>query len=210
MSMPRRTAVRDDNGPARPRARLCAELALAAAAALLAACSGHSQTKVSNGPVKTQEKCPIAADDLIPGVTAPTGKLDAFEACVGRYGSGAEQAQAASWIRDWYTATNCLHRCDPKGLGAMAHDSMWKGLRYIAAVTLPAGDNVDAACRTAQRELVVTLDESMSHLAGWSAVSGPQCKSDAKMEATKRKIAEAQSYRDRLTQNISAFTSKQQ
>ena len=204
--MPQPATSRDTSGR---RRRLAVSLVLAAGSAL-AACSGQSpQAKVSDGPVKTQEKCPIPQEERVPGVATPADKLDAFEACVARHGANAEHAQAAGWIRDWYAATGCLHRCDPKGLGSIAHESMWKGLRYIAAVTLPSGDTVDSTCRTTQRALVVAIDESMSHLAGWRAVSGPQCASDAKMEATMRKIAEAQSYRDRLTQRITAFQQTQ-
>lgn len=177
-------------------------------AALLAACTQAEPPKVGSGPIKASERCPLGPDDLIPEVPLPDDKLKAFEGCVGRHASNAEHVQAAGWVRDWYLASACVHKCDPKGLGNVAHESMWKGLRYVVAVTLPTGDSVDSSCRQAQRNVLVAVDERMNHFAGWRAVAGPQCNSLMRMEATMKKIAEANQYRDRLAQSITAFTSK--
>lgn len=179
-------------------------------AALLSACTQAEPPKVGSGPIKASERCPLGPDDLIPEVPLPDDKLRAFEGCVGRHASNAENVQAAGWVRDWYLASACVHKCDPKGLGNVAHESMWKGLRYIVAVTMPTGDSVDGGCRQAQRSVLVAVDERMNHLAGWRAVAGTQCASRASMEATMKKIAVATEYRERLAQNITAFTSKGQ
>ena len=179
-------------------------------AALLAACTQAEPPTVGSGPIRATEKCPLGAEDLIPSVTMPEATLKAFESCVGQSSSKAEHVQAAGWVRDWYLASACVHKCDPKGLGNVAHESMWEGLRYIVAVTLPTGDSVDGTCRQAQRSMLVAVDERMNHLAGWRAVAGTQCASRASMEATMKKIAVATEYRERLAQNITAFTSKGQ
>lgn len=197
-----------DNG----RSRSSRFAGLAALFALLVGACGQNQPPptVGAGPIKATEKCPLMADELVPGVSTPRGQLTAFETCVGRFSSNAEHAQASYWIRDWYLAANCLHKCDAKGNGEIAHESIWNGLRYIATITLPADDKTDADCRAAQRSLVVALDESMNNLAGWRSFSKPQCASASSMEATLKRIAEAQQYRNRLTGNISEFRNKRQ
>lgn len=193
-------------------ARACHVVGHATVVALLVGACGQNQTPpaVGAGPIKAAEKCPLTADELVPGVSTPKEQLTAFEGCVGRISTNGEHVQASYWIRDWYLAANCLHKCDGKGSSEIAHESIWNGLRYIATITMPAGDKTDADCRSAQRSLVVALDESMNNLAGWRSFSKPQCASAASMEETLKRIAEAQQYRNRLTGRISEFKNKRQ
>lgn len=195
----------------RTHATRLAGSAVVVATLMVAGCgAAEPPTRPGTGPIKAAATCPLGAADLVPGQSTPRERLQAFEACVGRHAKSGEHVQAAGWIRDWYTAASCIHKCDSKGNAAMAHESMWKGLRYIASATLPAGDAVDADCREARRALVVSIDEAMNNLVGWRGFSTTQCKSEASMEAMLRKIAEATEFRNRLTGQIADFKNKRQ
>ena len=178
-------------------------------ALMLLGCASQELPKSTGpGPIKTSLECPLQPNELVPAVTVPKEALDGFAECVSRYGASQEHTQAASWIRDWYTASSCLHRCDSEGIDSLAHQSMWQGLRYIVAATLPEADQLEAGCSETRRKLLVALDESMNHFAGWRAVSATQCIAAKRAMATEARMLKAQEYRDRLVRQISAFTNK--
>lgn len=180
-----------------------------AVAALLAACAAQELPEAGDGPIKAaMQLCPLTEDERVPGLPDANAALGPYLNCARGFGASRENVQAASWVRDWSGATDCLHRCDREGIDALAHESMRTGLRYIVAVSLGEPESVGGSCLGAQRSMLVALDERMNHLASWQSLSRTQCKELKLSAATETQLRSAKEDRDRLLSNINAFKSK--
>jgi hypothetical protein len=154
------------------------------------------------GPIKSVASCPLRPEELIPAISIPQETLAPFLDCVSSYGS-PETIQAAAWVRDWFAASACIHRCDNLSIDGIAHQSMLQGLRYIVVVSM--GSNASETCIIAQRSLLTQLDESMNHVASWRALSLQQCTAQKKMELTEKRVAESRIRLSQLRDRISSF-----
>jgi hypothetical protein len=129
--------------------------------------AGQPAAPSYQGPIKTLAQCPFASPDRVSVAALPKARLQAYFSCVARHNPDAAMAQAASWIEDWYQAAACVYYCDAEGIHSISHVSLWRGLRYIIAQSLPSDQTVDESCRRAQLNVATALDEGMNDLVGY-------------------------------------------
>jgi hypothetical protein len=169
--------------------------------------AGQPATPAYQGPIKTLAQCPFAAGDRAPVAVLPKAKLQAFFACVAKYNSDMTMAQAASWIEDWHQAASCIYYCDAEGIRNIAHVSLWRGLRYIIAQSLPLDRDVDEGCRRAQLSVTVALDEGVNDLVGYRNHTSETyvCATRKSKEQIEESLKRIKGYQEQLYQQMDAF-----